>query len=378
MAESTVKQSGSVNLDIRDWLCLSLVSGVGPRMLKQLLDRFGNPTSILNAASSELRQVPGVGPKLSRAISTARDDVDVQSELELCSENDIRILTSPDDDYPRMLREIDDPPPTLFVRGTVTAADALAISIVGSRHATRYGEAQSERFATSLARAGLTIVSGLARGIDGAAHRAALKAGGRTIAVLGGGILRLYPPEHAALADEIAQQGAIISEMPPRFAPTSSSFPQRNRIISGLTLGTIIVEASTRSGALITARHAMEQGREVFAVPGRIDSRSSRGCHALIRDGAKLIESAEDVLEELGPLIESTPQDDGTILRHPAELQLNDTEQTVLQAIDTEPTLIDQIAQQSGIPVHRVLSTISVLEMRRLIVRTSGNQVARV
>jgi DNA processing protein len=368
----------AATVDVHDWLCLSLVSGVGPRMLKQLLDHFGEPTAILDAAPSQLRDVPGVGPKLSRSISEARDKIDVEAELKLCAENDIRIMTSRDEDYPRMLREIDDPPPTLFVRGTITAADALAIGIVGSRHATRYGAAQAERFASSLSRAGLTIVSGLARGIDAAAHRAALEADGRTIAVLGGGILHLYPPEHASLADEITKRGALVSEMPPRFAPTSSSFPQRNRIISGLTLGAVIVEASTRSGALITARHAMEQGREVFAVPGRIDSRASHGCHALIRDGAKLIENAEHVLEELGPLIESAPQEDGTVLRHPAELKLNDTEQTVLQAIDTEPTLIDQVVQQTGLPVHRVLSTISVLEMRRLITRISGNQAARI
>ncbi|MEK6248801.1 MAG: DNA-processing protein DprA, partial [Planctomycetales bacterium] len=169
----------------------------------------------------------------------------------------------------------------------------------------------------------------------------------------------------------------LVSEMPPRFAPTSNSFPQRNRIISGITLGTIVVEAAHRSGALITARLAMEQNREVFAVPGRVDSRSSHGCHALIRDGARLVESVDDVLEELGPLVEATPRTDGTVIRHPAELQLNETEKRILQAIDTESTSIDQITRDTQLPVHRILATISVLEMQHLIVRISGQQVAR-
>jgi DNA processing protein len=332
---------------------------------------------VLAAAPSQLREVPGVGPKLSRAICAARDEVDVAAELELCRQNQIDILATGDDRYPRLLAEIPDPPGVLFLQGGITADDAVAVAIVGSRHSTRYGVTQAERLATGLARAGVTIVSGLARGVDAAAHRGALAAGGRTLAVLGGGLLNLYPPEHKDLAGEIVGQGAVLSEAPPRLAPTSNSFPQRNRIISGLSLGTIVVEAAHRSGALITARHAMEQNREVFAVPGRVDSRASRGCHALIRDGARLVESAEDVLDELGPLVEATPRDDGTVIRHPAELKLNETETTVLQAIDSEPTAIDHIVQTTGLPVHRVLSTISVLEMRHLIVRISGQQVAR-
>ena len=183
--------------------------------------------------------------------------------------------------YPRLLNEIDDPPGILFSLGDIQSSDALAMAIVGTRHATHYGLRQAERLATGLARSGLTIVSGLARGIDAAAHRGALSAGGRTLAVLGSGILNLYPPEHAELAGQIARQGALISEAPPRRAPFSGAFPQRNRLISGLSLGVIVVEAAERSGALISARHGMEQNREVFAIPGRIDSRASAGCHAL-------------------------------------------------------------------------------------------------
>jgi DNA processing protein len=266
----------------------------------------------------------------------------------------------------------------LFVRGRLVPQDSLASGIVGTRHATQYGLRQAERLAASLARAGLTIVSGLARGIDAAAHRGALSAGGRTLAVLGSGVLNIYPPEHGKLADEVIAHGALVSESPPTAAPLAGVFPQRNRIISGLSLGSIIVEAGDRSGALITARLAMEQGREVFAVPGPVDSRNSRGCHRLIRDGAKLVEDADDVLEELGPLVAAVPRDDGQVVRHPAELMLSELEQQVLSALDSEPTSIDEIVAQTGLAVHHVLSTISVLEMRRLVRRLSGSTVARV
>ncbi len=360
-----------------DWLRLSLVAGVGPRILQALLARFASPTAILDAGPSELREVPGVGTKISRAITAAREEIDIHAELALCRQHEIQILTPRHATYPRLLKEIADPPVTLFVQGQLKPADAVAIAIVGSRHATRYGVDQAARLAGGLARAGVTVISGLARGIDVAAGQAALQAGGRHLAVLGGGLLQLYPPEHQEIAEQIRHQGAVLSEMPPRFVPTSNSFPQRNRIISGLALGTVVVEAAQRSGALITARHAMEQGREVMAVPGRIDSRASQGCHALIRDGAKLVQSVDDILEELGPLVEPSASDQGVVIRHPAELKLNETEQAVLQAIDSDPTSIDAVARATQLPVQRVLATLSVLEMKRLLVRVSGNQVAR-
>ena len=251
------------------------------------------------------------------------------------------------------------------------------MAIVGSRHATQYGLAQAERLAGSLARAGLTVISGLARGIDAAAHRGALAAEGRTIAVLGSGLANIYPPEHAHLADEIAAAGCLLSEAPSRTQPVSGAFPQRNRLISGLSLGVVVVEASSQSGALITARHAMEQGREVFAVPGRVDSRVSHGCHRLIRDGAKLVESAEDVLEELGPLVEATSDAAGQSVHHPAELLLNELERQVLAAVSAEATTIDHVVTASGLPTSQVLAALSVLEMRRLVRRLSGNRVSR-
>ena len=364
--------------DLVHELRLSLVSGVGPRMRRLLLDRFGSPRAVLEAAPSELRSVPGVGPKLMEKIVAADREINAEEEIELCRQHGIAILTDSSPEYPRALREIPDPPAVLFVRGRLKPEDGLAIAMVGTRHGTPYGLRQAERLAGSLARSGLTIISGLARGIDAAAHRGALAAGGRTLAVLASGVLSIYPPEHEELAEQVIAQGALLSEAPPRAAPRSGTFPQRNRIISGLALGAIIIEAGDRSGALITARHAMEQGREVFALPGRVEDRTSRGCHRLIRDGAKLIETADDVLEELGPLVAAVPRDDGQVIHHPAELLLNELEQQVLSAIHGDATSIDEIIAETGLPVQQVLSTVSVLEMRHLIRRLSGTMVARI
>src|SRR5262245_29180599 len=350
---------------------LSLVPGVGPRIRKTLLAHFGSAQGVLAAAQSELREVTGIGAKISRAISSAKREVDVAAELALCRERNVSVIVESDEGYPARLKEIPDPPGVLFVRGNMVPTDGLAVAIVGTRHATHYGLAQAERLAGGLARAGYTIISGLARGIDAAAHRGALKAGGRTLAVLGSGVLNVYPPEHADLAAEVCLHGAVISENPPLSPPLAGAFPQRNRIVTGLSLGVLVVEAADRSGALISARHATEQGREVFAVPGRIDSRMSRGCHRLIRDGAKLVETIDDVLEELGPLATPTPlagqPADQPPIRHPAELQLNEPEQAVLAAIDDEPQTIDEVVVASKLPVQNVLATISALEMRRLI-----------
>jgi DNA processing protein len=363
--------------ELVDNVRLSLVSGVGPLLRKALLERFHSAAAVLAAGKVELQAVDGIGPKIAARIVAAKDEIDAEIELRLAAEHGIDVLTEADNAYPRPLRQIHDPPGVLFRRGQPEPQDELAVAIVGTRHATRYGLAQAERLAGSLARTGFTVVSGLARGIDAAAHRGAMSAGGRTIAVLASGLLEIYPPEHDRLAEEVAANGCLLSESPPRMIPLSGAFPQRNRIISGLCVGTIVVEAPDRSGALITARHAYEQGREVFAVPGPIDSRMSRGCHALIKDGAKLIESIDDVLAELGPLADNIEREDGTRVQHPAELVLNEIEQQVLAAIDSSPTSIDAVATTSGLAIHRVLATISVLEMRRLVRHTSGTQVVR-
>lgn len=359
-------------------LRLALIPGVGPLTRRRLLERFGDPESVLKAAPCDLQSVSGVGPKLCRAIADAYKLVDAEEEIENCRREKVEILFESQPNYPRSLHELPDPPGVLFVRGNIKPSDTLAVAIVGSRHATHYGLQQAERLAGGLARAGYTVVSGLARGIDAAAHRGALAAGGRTIAVLGSGVLNIYPPEHVELAEEVAACGAVISEAPPRAAPLSGMFPQRNRIISGLSLGVLVVEASQRSGALITARHAMEQGRDIFAVPGLVTSRMSHGCHQLIRDGAKLVATVDDVLEELGPLPEATPSPtDGREIHHPAELLLNELEQKVLAAVPSEATTIDNIIATSELPAPQVLATVSVLEMRRLVRRLSGNLLMR-
>lgn len=356
---------------------LCLTSGIGPRTRQALLERFGTAQAVFAAAPSDLREVAGVGPKILRAISAARREIDVPAELNLCQQHGLTMLLQSQPHFPRLLREIPDPPGLLYMLGEVLPVDALSIAIVGTRHATQYGLAQAERLASGLARAGYTIISGLARGIDSAAHRGALDAGGRTLAILGSGLLNIYPPENAELAAQISRRGAVISESHPHSPPMSGAFPQRNRIITGMSLGVIVIEASDRSGALISARHAMEQGREVFALPGRVDSRASRGCHKLIRDGAKLIENVDDVLEELGPLVEAAPREDGREIRHPVELQLNEIETAILTGVQDEPTSIDDLVVATKFSVSQVLSTISVLEIKRLIRRVSGNRVIR-
>jgi DNA processing protein len=360
-------------------VCLSMVQGIGPRLFQQLIESFETPASVLAAAPEQLKRVPGIGPKLVDAIVTAKENNDWRNEIDVCRKQQIDIVTREDEEYPKLLKKIVDPPNVLYSRGSLVPQDEIAIAIVGTRHATAYGKSQAERLARELSHAGYTIVSGLARGIDAAAHRAALQAGGRTIAVLGSGLLNIYPPEHQQLANEIIANGALVSELSSSRPPKSGSFPQRNRIITGLSLGVVVVEAAQRSGALISARLATEQDREVFAVPGRVDSRNSRGCNGLIRRSeAKLIESVDDVLEEFGPLQSPVKGMQGEKIHHPAELQLNEQEKKILNAIEVEPTDMDQIVARTGLPINRVLSTVSILEMKRLIKRVSGTSVMRI
>ena len=379
MRQPACEADAPINWDeLRPWLLLSMVPGVGPLLRRDLLERFGTAEQVFAAAPAELREVPRLGPKLCRAITTAADTIDVEAEIRRCQQHGIRIVAQWQPHYPRALTQIPDPPAVLYQRGTLLPQDALAVAVVGTRHATHYGRQQTQRIAGALARAGVTIVSGLARGIDAEAHQAALEVGGRTIAVLGSGLLNIYPPENKALAERIVNSGAVICESSTEAKPLPGAFPRRNRIVTGLCQGVVVVEAGDRSGALISARLSLEQGREVFAVPGRVDSRTSHGCHRLIRDGAKLVETADDVLEELGPMFQSAPTADGHEVHHPAELTLNEIERAVLDAIRNDPTTIDEVIEGSGLPIHRVLATISVLEMRRLVRRLSGTQIARI
>lgn len=356
---------------------LHLASGIGPRLRSALVEHFGSPADVLRASPAQLMQVRGLGPSLVDGIVAAASSSAALRELELCRQLQVDLIEIADADYPRLLREIADPPGVLYVKGDRRPIDSLAVAIVGTRLASAYGRRYAEALAAGFAQAGMTVVSGLARGIDAAAHRGAIGAGGRTVAVLAGGLSDIYPPEHRELADEIVGRGALLSEAPLMRQPRRGCFPQRNRLISGISLGVVVVEAAGRSGALVTARHAMEQNRDVFALPGRIDNPVSQGCHQLIRDGARLVQSVDDVINELGPLPDQVCADDGLELRVPAELQLNELERMVLKAIDSEPTTVDQIAERSELAVHRVLATISVLEMRHLVRRVSGDRVMR-
>ena len=365
---------------------LACVPGVGGRLRQLLLERFGSPQAVFAASPKEIAGIGRIGQSIAQAIPELARSSIAEEVIALCRAEGVRILVEGDDDYPGLLGRIHDPPGVLFVRGSIEPCDALAVAIVGARHATAYGRRIAHQLAGGLALAGYTVVSGLARGIDAAAHRGALEAGGRTIAVLGSGVLQIYPPEHAELAAEVIRQGAVVSEAPPQAFPQRGSFPCRNRIVSGLSLGTVVVEAADRSGALITARLAGEQGREVFAVPGPVDSRMSRGCHGLLRDGAKLVESVADILEELGPLFETAIVADGREVRSPAELQLDDLEQSVLGVVDalladqrdtSRSVCIDEVVAESGLAASQVLAAIGVLEMRRILRRQPGNRVGR-
>ena len=378
----SVATSSPVTAALREHVRLACAPGVGPRSRRALLDRYGSPEAVFAAPEPELARVPGVGRRAAEGIVAGADGRFADAVLKLCRDRGVRVVIQGERGYPALLGQIDDPPSLLFSRGEFLECDALSVAIVGSRHATAYGRKVAWQLAGGLARAGYTIVSGLARGIDAAAHRGALDAGGRTVAVLGGGVLAVYPPEHDDLAAEIAGRGAVVSEAPPLAEPFRGAFPQRNRIVSGLCVGTIVVQGAENSGAMITARLAGEQGREVFAVPGPIDCRMSRGCHRLIREGAKLVESVDDVLEEFGPLGESATTADGREIRVPAELQLGDVERRVLDAVDAgladgDDAGIDDVVASTGLAASQVLATLGVLEMRRILRRVPGNRVVR-
>lgn len=363
---------------LQDLITLSLVAGVGPRTCRELLAQFGDASKVLDAPFSRLRDVQGVGPKIAERITQARAAGLGKTELEDCRRLGVEVVVRGSSTYSGQLEEIPDPPSLLYVRGKLEPRDHLAIAIVGSRKCTPYGLRMAERLATALARTGFTVISGLARGIDAAAHRGALKGGGRTIGVLANGLAQIYPPEHEELADEVTRSGALISEMPLFQQPISGLFPQRNRIISGMSLGVLVIEATPRSGSLSTASHAVEQNREVFAVPGPADSLASRGCHRLIRDGARLVETVDDILEELGPLVRevrTTP--DEPPVRHPAELALGDGERSLLGHLGDSPIGVDELIGKTRMTASQVMATLSVLEMKRLVRRMPGHMFVR-
>lgn len=357
-------------------IALSRVHGLGPRLITELVNQFGSATAVMQQSREVLQQVNGVGPVVVDRIVQC-DEREAKSYLNRCRQLGVDLYQPQDECYPPSLAAIVDAPGLLHCRGSLLAQDQLAIGIVGSRRCSPYGIRQAGRLAGALVRAGFTVVSGLARGIDAAAHRGAITAGGRTIAVLATGVESIYPPEHEELAGLITEHGALISESPLDQKPRRGLFPQRNRVISGMCQGVIIIEATRRSGALHTARHAMEQGREVFALPGPVDSVTSEGCHDLIRDGVSLVRNVDDVLDQLGPLATpAKPHSDKTV-HHPREMVLNPQESEILNSISSIGTPVDDVVRSTQLDPSRVLATLTVLEMRRFVRRLPGNMVVR-
>ncbi len=410
-------------------LRLHLTSRIGVVRYKKLLHAFGSPEAALVAPESRLAELRGIGSKTARHIVSARAETAelAEREIELAEEHGVRIFAFGDDDYPRALGSIYDPPLVLYVKGEVTKRDGLALGVVGTRRCTYYGRSQAERISGHMAGLGFTIVSGLARGVDSAAHRGALAASGRTIAVLGCGLANTYPPENSDLAEEIAASGAVVSEFAMEVEPFRDNFPRRNRVISGLSMGVLIIEGGLRSGALITAKFANEQSRTVFALPGKIDSPQAKGPHALIRDGASLIRGPEDILDELGPAadqlqladaareVETDP--DGDVIEEEREPEaetdegedapprkrkragpkaakspkgasaakpaasaypgLSPTERKLLDCLSTDARDIDDITAETELSPAEVSAGLLVLEIRRLAKQLPGKRFVR-
>ena len=345
--------------DLPYWIAFTRVPSVGRVRVGLLEERFGSLEAAWGASAGELRAA-GLDPHVVKAITEVRPRIDPQSELERVRAAGVDVLTWHDPGYPRLLREIDDLPPVLYVRGELVDDDQRSVTVVGTRAPTSYGKEVAAHLAGDLAKAGITVVSGLARGIDGIAHRAALEAGGRTIGVLGSGLDVPYPPEHAGLMRQIAESGAVISEYPLGAKPEARHFPRRNRVLSGLSLGTLVVEAPERSGTLSTIRSALEQNREVFCIPGSIYSPASVITNRLIQEGAKLVMEAEDILEELNLSAVASQQ---TPLPGLLEAESGD-EAALYEALDFEPQHIDDLSRRTQIPVTRVTGTLAVMELK--------------
>jgi DNA processing protein len=347
------------------WLGFSLVPGIGGGRLKRLLEVFGTPEAAWKAPDQALRAA-GLPRDALSALLRARRELDLQRELDRIEAGGFVLLTWDDDEYPSRLKEIDYPPPVLYAWGEFGSPDSLSVAVVGTRRPSSYGRGVARSVAAALAGSGVTVVSGLARGIDGIAHRAAMEVGGRTIAVLGSGVDQIYPPEHRKLAEAIAESGAVLSDYPLGTRPEGGNFPPRNRIISGLSLAVVVVEAGESSGALITADFAAEQGRDVFAVPGRIQDRGSRGTNRLISTGAFPMVSTEALLEALN--LELVTRQEAAARLLPA----NATERGILEALGEEPLHIDEISQRSGMSIVEISASLAMLELRGQVRQVGG------
>lgn len=362
--------------NLRYWLALLHTPGVGPATSHRLLEKFSSPETLFSLPRGELQQAGVPQPVAEQLQRTDWSAVD--RDLLWLEAADNHLLTCQDPQYPRLLAESGQHPPLLFVHGQMTTLSQLQLAIVGSRHPSRAGEQNALAFSRHLAMQGLVITSGLALGIDACAHQGALDAGGRSLAVMGTGLDRVYPASHRQLAHRIAEQGALISELPPGTPPQAQNFPRRNRIISGLSLGVLVVEAARRSGSLITARCALDQGRDVFAIPGSIHNPLSRGCHELIRNGAKLVEAAEHILEELGSLAlgeitgsKTAPCADS----RPAEI--DNEYQQLLQQMGHDPVTIDELVSHCSLTPEQLSSMLLILELEGYVTSGHGGRYTR-
>lgn len=355
------------------YIALNMVPKIGPIRVRRLLEAFGSPSAVLSASLDRLQSVKGVGADAAKSLREWESLVDLPGELALVRDAGAKVLTLASPDYPALLREIHDPPTVLYILGDILERDRHAIGVIGTRKPSHYATDCAKKLSYQLAYAGVTVVSGLARGIDTAAHQAALAAKGRTIGVLGSGLLEFYPPENRALAEKIATSGAVITEFSMRVKADRQTFPMRNRIISGCSFGVLVVEAGANSGALISANQAGEQGRSIYAVPGRIDNPSAIGSNRLIQQGAKLVTSAADILDDMGILFAEKPQ-----LVPARAPELSGAEQAVHTALRDEETHIDVVIERTGLPSHTVSSTLFALELKKLVRQLPGSRFVRI
>ncbi|HSC42928.1 MAG TPA: DNA-processing protein DprA [Candidatus Binatia bacterium] len=358
--------------DCAPWLALGRIRGVGGVSFKKITARFADPAAVFRASAAELAEIEGLHRELIHSIANFNDWAEIDKEIQRARAAGIKMIPFSDAAYPASLRAIADPPPLLYVKGELHDNDSRAIAIVGSRSASDYGRRIARDLARGLASFGFTVVSGMARGIDGMAHESALQAGGRTLAVLGSGVDRAYPPEHEMLYRRISENGAVISELPMGARPIAFNFPARNRLISGLSLGVVVVEATEKSGSLITASLAAEQGREVFAVPGEAGASRSRGSHRLIRQGAKLVETVEDIIEEVAPQLSRRNGDAAPASARSLPENSGPAARQIFALLKETSLQVDQVIEQSGLPAPQVLQVLLDLELQGFVCQTPG------
>lgn len=355
-------------------LLLSSVPGIGALRVRNLIARFKTPEAVFKASTRELVQVEGIENTLAQNIKDGGDPDFAADQMRRLEQSDVRMLTYWDPEYPGLLKKIFDPPTILFVRGNLQALNRQAIAVVGTRSPSFYGKMMTERLVRDIAQQNLTVISGLARGIDTVAHRVALECNGTTIAVLGSAVDSIYPEENTSLTLEIAKNGAVISELPMGTTPEAHYFPRRNRIISGMSIATLVMEAGATSGALITAYQALEQNRDVFAVPGNVNNPKSQGCNLLIQQGAKLVQTAKDIFEELSLQMTSAATADSGII----PTSLSTEEEKVFTVLSHEPLHIDRIAARCGIPTYQALGHLLAMELKNCIKQLPGKNFVRI